>query len=192
MPSLALVQVAEPQVVPMEDTRRARLERAFEQHSSFIWRSVRRLGLSIDESNDATQQAFLIAARRIDEIEPGKERSFLFQTARRIVLRVRRDYATSREHMGEELDHHADPRPGADDELGAQRSLAVLQQILDAMDDDRRAVFILYEIERITMAEIATILEIPPGTVASRLRSAREQFRVLIARKNLTPAPGRG
>jgi RNA polymerase sigma-70 factor (ECF subfamily) len=177
----------------MEDLGRIRLHRAFEEHSSFIWRSVRRLGLSIEEANDATQQTFLIAAGRIAEIESGKERSFLFQTARRIVMRIRRNYVTSREVTSNELvpEEHADTRVGADDELDRRRSLAVLERILAAMDDDRRTVFVLYEIERITMAEIATMLDMPPGTVASRLRAAREEFRARIARRNLTQPLGK-
>ncbi|MDX2091773.1 MAG: sigma-70 family RNA polymerase sigma factor [Kofleriaceae bacterium] len=54
-----------------------------------------------------------------------------------------------------------------------QRARAVLDRILDAMDDDLRAVFVLYELEELTMSEIANTLELTPGTVASRLRRAR-------------------
>jgi len=72
--------------------------------------------------------------------------------------------------------------PLPDEELGDRRARAVLDGLLDALPADQRAVFVLHEIEELTMAEIAVALSLPPGTVASRLRRARELFDSLAAR----------
>jgi RNA polymerase sigma-70 factor, ECF subfamily len=163
---------------------KARLSRAFEQNALFIWRSLRRLGVSRESADDATQQVFLVAARRMHEISEGKERAFLFQSAMRIAMEVRRESATARgraRHDDEILLEHVDPSLRPDDALDQQRTLKLLGDVLEAMPVEKRAVLILYEIEGITMAEIASLLQIPAGTVASRLRCAREDFRSAVA-----------
>jgi RNA polymerase sigma-70 factor (ECF subfamily) len=75
-----------------------------------------------------------------------------------------------------------DPAPSVEDRIDHARARAALEAILDAMPLDLRTVFVLYELEQVTMAEIATILELPAGTVASRLRRAREQFQAATRR----------
>src|SRR5438045_9439206 len=77
-------------------TGKARLARAFEQNAVFIWRSLRRLGVPRETADDATQQVFLVAARRMHEIAEGKERAFLFQSAMRIAMEVRRELCAAR------------------------------------------------------------------------------------------------
>jgi RNA polymerase sigma-70 factor (ECF subfamily) len=162
-----------------------RLARAFEQNAVFIWRSLRRLGVPRETADDATQQVFLVAARRMHEISEGKERAFLFQSAMRISMEVRRELCAARGRADpdeEGLLERADPAVRPDEAVDQQRALRVLGHVLEAMPIERRAAFVLYEIEGITMAEIASLLQIPLGTVASRLRLAREDFRTAVAR----------
>jgi RNA polymerase sigma-70 factor (ECF subfamily) len=73
--------------------------------------------------------------------------------------------------------------PELDPEAAAQqRHLALLlAQVLEQLTLELRDVFVLYELEDFTMAEIASVLELPPGTVASRLRRGREAFERLAA-----------
>src|SRR5436190_23815290 len=72
-------------VQPMRaEAGKARLERMFSDHHDFIWRLVRRLGLSPGSADDAAQHVFLVAAERIEDIKLGSERSFLFGTALRV------------------------------------------------------------------------------------------------------------
>jgi RNA polymerase sigma-70 factor, ECF subfamily len=168
-----------------DSTSKERLSRAFEQNAVFIWRLLRRLGVSREAADDATQQVFLVAARRMHEISEGKERAFLFQSAMRIGMEIRREFAVASGRVDgddEILLERVDPSLRPDDALEQQRNLRLLGQVLEAMPIERRAVLIFYEIEGITMAEIASILQIPLGTVASRLRCAREDFRSAVAR----------
>ena len=162
-----------------------RLARAFEQNAVFIWRSLRRLGVPREAADDATQQVFLVAARRMHEISEGKERAFLFQSAMRIAMEVRRELCVARGRADPNeggLLERADPAVRPDEAVDQQRTLRVLGHVLESMPIERRAAFVLYEIEGITMAEIASLLQIPMGTVASRLRVAREDFRAAVAR----------
>lgn len=162
--------------------RDARLRGMLADHFDFIWRSLRRFGLSEDRADDAAQQVFLVASNKLDVIEPGRERSFLFGTALRVASDIRRSAAYRREipHADAGDDLAGGPRP---DELVEQKDArAMLDRILDTMDLEIRTVFVLYEIEEMTTAEIAELLEIPSGTAASRLRRAREEFNARLDR----------
>ena len=149
----------------------------------FVWRSLRRFGLSADRSDDAAQQVFIIASRKLDAIRPESERSFLFGTAMRVASDMRRSAVNRREiaHADPGADQ-IDPATTAEDLIDQRRARELLDGVLDAMDEDLRAVFVLFELEELPTAEIAALLAIPPGTVASRLRRAREEFEVQIAR----------
>ena len=155
----------------------ARLRNLVESHHDFIWRSLRGLGVSSGEVDDATQQVFWIASRKLGAIALGSERAFLFATARGIAANVRRSRARRQEDFDEDalarrMDESADPEQAA----AKSQARAILEGLLDEMDEDLRTVFVLFELEGLTTASIADLLAIPMGTVASRLRRARELF----------------
>jgi RNA polymerase sigma-70 factor (ECF subfamily) len=170
--------VADPRALP--DT--ARVRRLVTEHSGFVWRSLVRLGVPRSDAEDALQQVFLVAAGKLEAIEPGRERAFLFGTAMRIASRARRTRDRRREVLDGEPAEREDPAPGADDLVDRARARAALDAILDEMPLELRAVFVLFEIEQVTMAEIAALLDLPAGTVASRLRRAREHFQAATRR----------
>lgn len=147
-----------------------------EAHADFVWRSLRRLGVPEASADDATQQVFLVAQQKVTSIARGKERSFLFAVAMNVAAHVRRAAARRREDLGEVAEELADPAPLPDAELDQRRARALLDEVLDAMPLDLRTAFVLFELEEMTMVEIAEVLAIPQGTVASRLRRAREEF----------------
>lgn len=161
--------------LPVEDERSAFVR----EHLAFVWRALRRFGVPSADGPDATQKVFIAATARLDAIEPGRERAFLFGTALRVAAKMRRRNARkplSGAGDGNELDHQASPWPDTEELVDQRRARELLDRILDGMSDDLRAVFVLYEIEEMTMAEIADLLAVPAGTVASRLRRAREYF----------------
>jgi RNA polymerase sigma-70 factor, ECF subfamily len=162
----------------------ARLRRMLDESFDFIWRSLRRFGLSDDRADDAAQQVFIIASRKLDMIQPDNERSFLFGTAMRVASDIRRSAVNRREVAhSDPAAHLADVTTTPADELIDQRRARdLLDGVLEAMEEDLRVVFVLFELEEMPTAEIAALLAIPPGTVASRLRRAREEFEVQIAR----------
>jgi RNA polymerase sigma-70 factor (ECF subfamily) len=149
----------------------------------FVWRSLRGLGVSDTLADDATQQVFWIAAQKLNAIAQGSERSFLFATARGIAANTRRTRSRSRELFDNDaLAGHMDAAQNPEELAASREARAILEDILEHLDDDGRAVFVLYELEGQTTAEIATILGLPMGTVASRLRRAREDFQAGIRR----------
>jgi len=164
-----------------------RLTELFHLHFDQVWRLVRRLGVPAASIDDAAQEVFVVASRRLDVIERGKERAFLYGTAVRVAADARRSRDRRREAPPEAaaavLDSLPDSAVPSPDELVDQkRARELLDDIIARLPEDTRPVFVLYELEGLTMAEIATCLELAPGTVASRLRRAREAFHAQVAR----------
>ena len=157
------------------ETPRVRLERMFNEHHDFIWRLLRRLGLSTGGADDAAQHVFLVAAERILDIKVGSERSFLFGTALRVARSQNR--TDRRWVLEEDMDVRRSEAARPEERIDHQRAVDLMGRILDGMTLELRTVFVLSELEGMTMPEVAALVEIPVGTAASRLRRAREAFR---------------
>jgi RNA polymerase sigma-70 factor, ECF subfamily len=140
----------------------------------FVWRVLRRQGLSRADADDGVQRVFLLLRAKLDGVVRGAEKGFLFRTATYVAKELRRGARRCEEPTDRNIG--AAPSPSA--QLEAED---LLDKIMRHLDDDERAVFVLFEIEGLTMAEIAPILGCPPGTVASRLRRARESVRAAAA-----------
>ena len=161
----------------MTEVDRARLERIFNDHHATVWRALRRRGLTPDAAADATQETFVVAAQRLADIRPESERAFLIGTALRMA------HSLGRKTVRWALDDDMDQRASGGRDASEVRSDAQLcNLVLSQVDGTLGEVFVLYEIEGLTSPEIAELLEIPLGSVASRLRRAREQFREVALR----------
>lgn len=171
-------QMAAP--VPHGQTAGERLRALVVEHHAFVWRSLRRLGIADGDVDDASQQVFLVAHRRLAQIAPASERAFLFQTAVRVASDWRRAQKRRGELAGIDLRDLPDARANPEEEMDERRARALLDRVLAAMPMDLRVVFVLFELEEMTMIEIATLAELPPGTVASRLRRARQLFQATV------------
>jgi len=167
--------------VSAEPSATDRLATLFHQHFDLVWRTVRRLGVPPEAIDDATQEVFVVASRRLDAIELGKEKAFLYGTAIRVAADTRRA-RDRRRRVTEEQPDPLDAPPLPDELVDQKRARELLDHIVARLPDDARPVFVLYELEGLTMAEIAACLEVAPGTVASRLRRAREKFAAAVAR----------
>jgi RNA polymerase sigma-70 factor (ECF subfamily) len=163
--------------IPATEVDRDRLERIFNAHHASVWRALRRRGLSAEAAEDAAQETFLLAAERLDDIRPDSERSFLIATAVRVA------HSLGRKTVRWELDDDMDQRlSGVRDTSDTRADKQLCDLVLSKVDPDLVEVFVLYELEGLTSPEIADLLQIPLGSVASRLRRAREQFRSAAAR----------
>jgi RNA polymerase sigma-70 factor (ECF subfamily) len=170
--------------------RDARVNQLVHAHHDFIWRLLRRLGVSESNVDDATQQVFCVAARRVADIQPGRERSFLFGTAVRIAADSQRSH-----HRHEQLEGALDERiaaqPNPEELLETRRRRELLGEVLAALPLELRTVLVLFELEQLGKAEVAELLAIPEGTAVSRLRRAREEFKVCARRALLRAGHGR-
>jgi len=182
-----MVGVARPLVV--EDwpgaavpERSERLAAIARQHFDYVWRLLRRLGLSQSDADDVTQQAFLVASRRLDDIRPGSERSFLYRTALNSAYKHRRSHERRREDELDELSLAIPGDPGLEELVDRRRARVILDAVVETMPMDLRVVFVLFEIDGLSTQEIADVVGIPLGTVASRLRRGRAEFENCVAR----------
>jgi len=173
---------AAPGEVPLDRDAAGRLQAMLGSYLDGLWRFLRRMGMSPDDASDGVQDVMLVATRRIRDIDEGKEKSFLFSTAFRVATARRRKVAELREVEEESLHEVADGGPGPETSIDEGRARALLDRTLASMPDDLRTVFVFYELEDMTMADTAATLGIPPGTVASRLRRAREDFTARLGR----------
>jgi RNA polymerase sigma-70 factor (ECF subfamily) len=156
------------------------LGRLFREHGPYVWRTLRRFGLSEHDADDLCQEVFLVVFRRYGEFEHrSKLETWLYGISVRVALAFKRRASTQREKPWasppEVVSHHAPEQEVADRE-----ARMLLDRALDLLDDDKRAVFILYELEQLPMNEVAVALECPVQTAYSRLHAAREKVQSFV------------
>jgi RNA polymerase sigma-70 factor, ECF subfamily len=160
----------------------ADFESIYREHFRFVWRVARRLGIEAAFLDDVVQETFVVVHRRLGDFgRRSTVKTWLYGIVRRVVadhLRVLR-----RKPPGKSIETAAEMASTADTtvrspEASMERAEQVhlLRKLLEGLDDDKREVFILAEIEEMTMAEVAEALGANVNTVASRLRSARREF----------------
>jgi RNA polymerase sigma-70 factor (ECF subfamily) len=163
--------------LPVQFVDERRLAELLRREFTFVWRLLRRLGVEPGAVDDEAQRVFLTAAQKLMDVEPAQERAFLAGVSLRVAANARRAQATRRDTSDlEALGRQRDPNPGPEELLEQKRLRVLLDQALDELPLEQRAVFVLAECEGLTRSEISEALGVTPGTVASRLRLAREQF----------------
>lgn len=168
-------------VAPMTARQReATLREWVDRYLDFVARVLRNAGTPEADIDDAVQRTFIAASNRMNDIRPGAEKSFLLQTALNVAAHARRTIARRREVAAEEAPEMIE-RFTPEQLTDQKRARQLLDRILDELDPDLRTVFLLYEFEQMSMTEIAGVLAIPRGTVASRLRRARADFQERVA-----------
>jgi RNA polymerase sigma-70 factor (ECF subfamily) len=149
---------------------------AYAEHFTFVWRSLVRLGVPVDEAEDAVQEVFVVAYRRWDEFEARSSvRTWLFAIARRVAShdrRTRQRRSRRTRAFGDVLEDAIDGEAAAE----KRHAAAQLQAFLDALEPSKREVFILADLEGFTGREVASTLGIKPNTAWSRLKAARAEF----------------
>jgi RNA polymerase sigma-70 factor (ECF subfamily) len=153
---------------------------------------LRRLGVPSADADDAAQQVFWIAARKI-HAEPGpSDLNFLLAIALRVASDQRRARGRRREQPLSPAEDSAGLAPSPEDRAERDRALRTADRLLELLPWEQRVVFVLFELEEKSTQEIARLLEIPLGTVASRLRRARDAFRQAVARLRAAGNPQGG
>jgi RNA polymerase sigma-70 factor (ECF subfamily) len=149
------------------------------EHFEFVWRSLRRLGVPEVDVSDAVQEVFLVVHRRLSEFEGrAKLSTWIFRICMNVARARQRSARANPEVVDSELiacRTSNDPTPS--EALEDREALRQLEQALASIPLAQRAVFVLFELEQMTCEEIAETLEIPLGTVFSRLRLGRESFK---------------
>ncbi len=167
--------------VSSHGTEAMELKQLFVTHAPFAWRVLRRFGVAESDLPDACQDAFIVVHRKLGEFEGRSSvRTWLY----RICARVASDYRkrAHRRYETEPLIH--EPAVGDDALRTAELAqlCALLERTLEGLDDDKRQVFVLYELEELPMAQIAELLGCPIKTAFSRLYVARERVNAALRR----------
>jgi len=153
----------------------------YAEHGAFVWRSLRRLGVREADIEDVCQEAFVVAHRKLGDFREGSMRAWLFA----IALRVASDYR-KRAHIRTEvaLDLAMEPWAAAEQprQIDRARAKAWLEAILASLEEDKRVVFIAYELEEMPMKDVAAAAGCPLQTAYSRLHAARAHVTSAIAR----------
>jgi RNA polymerase sigma factor (sigma-70 family) len=155
------------------------------EHYSALLRFVRRLGLSEDGAEDVAQAAFMTTLLALPRIIEGCERAFLFATALRIAHSSRR--RARRELLRDDLDLGPSPRPAPDDLAHRKRFREKVEALLDGVDCPSRTVFVLFELDGLTIPEIAVSMAISPQAATRRLRRTRRELREWATSRSYEP-----
>ena len=172
----AFVKVTRSSTALVRD-RHARVRAMVDAHVKVVARTLRRAGVPSSDLEDEIQRTFMVAASRIDDVQVGAERGFLTQVAQNLAWHARRKLARRREILDgdppERIEAVATP-----EYLATRKQMRqLLDGVLAKLSEPLRTVFKLFEFEQMSMTEVARALRLPRGTVASRLRRARAQFR---------------
>jgi RNA polymerase sigma-70 factor, ECF subfamily len=153
-----------------------RLRQLFDEYASFVWRSLRRLGVAEADLDDQLQEVFLVVYRRLNEYEErDRARAWLYSICRRVAQTQRRSVRRRREDMSGDLPEG----PSAPTQLvrvEEREALELGHRLLATLPEEQREVFVLYEIEHIPMQQIADALGCPLYTAYSRLRAGRNKI----------------
>ena len=161
------------------DERPLDFETIYRTHFDFVWRSVRRLGIPNADAEDIAQEVFVIVHRRLDSYEGrASVKAWVFGIVRGVVANARRALQRQRVRASGTAAEAADPTSEHHPQARAEKaeSVRILYDILAELDDDKREVFVLAELEQLAVPEIAQALGINVNTTYSRLRAARRQF----------------
>jgi RNA polymerase sigma-70 factor (ECF subfamily) len=152
----------------------------YEAHFDFVWRSLRRLGVPHATLDDAVQEVFIVVHRRLAEFEHRSTlKTWLFGIAVHVAQKAARD---PRRQSLEDLPEPPVQATSPQDEASRREAIRLLYAILDELDSEKRAVFVMCELEQMTAPEMAEALGVPLNTVYSRLRAARRQFDAALKR----------
>lgn len=162
-----------------------------------MFRSLQRLGVRPADLEDVFQEVFLVVHKRLHTFDGTSAlTTWLFGVCLRVAAAHRRKAWFRREVPADDSIEDAREAPASerpDEALAARQARALVRQVLDRMDIDKRAVFVMFELDQLPSEEIATILGVPIGTVWSRLHAARKQFERLVEReRGRRPTPARG
>ena len=173
----------------------ADLRTLFQAHYAAVWRLLRRFGVPAAQLDDAAQEVFWVAARRFADIEPGREKAFLYGVAVRVASNELRRAQANAQVTCPLTDLELglrDIAPTPEESLEQRRALALLHRALERLPLELRTVLVLFELEGLEVSKIAEIEGVPLGTASSRLRRAREEFATIAKRMRATLVQDRG
>jgi RNA polymerase sigma-70 factor, ECF subfamily len=148
----------------------------------YVWKTLQRLGAPSPDIEDLVHDVFVVVHRHLADYDPARPlRPWLFGITLRVLADHRRA-GRNRNEITAEIDDPIDMAPTPHERLEDREARAVLMRALDSLDLDRRAIFVMHELDEVPVPEIASLLDIPLNTAYSRLRLARADVESWIRR----------
>ena len=152
-----------------------------DRYVEFVAGVLRSAGTPEIEVDDEVQRTFMTAARRLDDIREGKNKDFLIGIAVNLAAHARRTVTRRQEVLENRMTDGVESRT-PEDLLEQKQMRELLDRVVGQMHNKNREVFVLHELEEMPVSEVAAVLAISPGTAASRLRRARSELRLRVAK----------
>lgn len=164
-------------ILQLNDLGPASVAELYEAHFEFVWRVLRRLGVQPLQLEDAVQDVFVVVQRRISDFEQRAAwKTWLFGIAWRVAKAYRAHHARRALETDGFEEGLVGTSPDPQQAAAETEAAGIVQSLLDTLEENRRVVFVMAELEDFTGAEIAESLQINVNTVYSRLRLARRDF----------------
>ena len=154
------------------------LAEVYREHADFVWRTIRRFGVDDDAVEDVLHEVFLVVQRKLHDYDGrASVKSWLYGISRRVSANWRRSRRRAERRERESpLDELMSVPPQPEEHASRRQAAGLVRRFLSSLDDDKRAVFELCDIEGCRRTEAAELLGIEAKLVYSRLRSARLRF----------------
>lgn len=163
---------------------KGRFQGVYDEHAAFVVRSLRRLGIPPCDLDDAAQEAFLVVHRKLDDFEGRSSmKTWLFGICLRVAADVRKRGQRKKETTLDEAPERVDEGHHPFQNVAIQQARLQLEQLLDNLDPDKRAVFVLFELEEWPMNDIADAMGCPLQTAYARLYAARKTVESLMQQR---------
>jgi RNA polymerase sigma-70 factor (ECF subfamily) len=154
-----------------------------EENADFVWRMLQRMGVRDGDIEDQLQEVFVVVHHRLHTFDgSARMTTWLFGICARVAAAYRRRAHRRREEVVADVPEGDMERGSPEDAVIAQQARTRLLGILDLMDLEKRAIFVMFELDEVPCEAIAEILAVPVGTVHSRLHAARKDFQTALTR----------
>ena len=169
---------------PVSETETLSFDRIYDENFTFVWRTVRALGVPPAVVDDAVQEVFIVIHRRLADYQPTASiRSWIFG----VVRRVAKDFRRSQERRGtpvEIREEHLDSNI-QDPYIFATQTQAfkIIRDFLEQQDEERQLIFVLSELEQMSVPEVASLTQLNVNTVYSRLKVLRQRLSEFVAER---------
>jgi len=165
------------------------LAAVYHEHAGFVWRALQRFGAGPEDAEDLLHEVFLVVRRRLGDFDPERSlRGWLYGIARGIAANHRRGRSRTANRMESLARLPPSPAPTPDEAVMRGEAAALVEVFLAGLDEPRRQVFELMDIEGLSGPEVAEALQIPLAQVHTRLRSARTLFQQTLSRRRAPAA----
>lgn len=149
----------------------------YKEHGAFVWASLSRLSVRDADLEDMLQEVFVVAHAKLAGFRGDAQvRTWLFEICRRVARNYRRKASHRHETQPNDAIEIESLDTNPEQAFAQREEQRRVEEILWNMDVEKRAIFVMFEVEHVQAEEIAEMLGVPPSTVRSRIAAARKEF----------------